>query len=75
VKDFVGGEPSIGFAVREFSWGSLRNSFSLAETEDQPTPVKPLSHYQQSRSQERKQRLVEQPVAEQPGVVGQPDVL
>ena len=27
VKDFVGGEPSIGLAVRDFSWGSLRNSF------------------------------------------------
>jgi hypothetical protein len=27
VKDFVGGEPSVGLAVRDFSWGSLRNSF------------------------------------------------
>ena len=53
VKDFVGGEPSVGFAAREFSWRSLRNSFSLAETEDQSTPFKPLSRYQQSRSQER----------------------
>ena len=56
VKDFVGGEPSLGFAVRDFNWGSLRNSFSLAETEDQPTPVKLLSRYQQSRSQERMEK-------------------
>jgi hypothetical protein len=34
VKDFVGGEPSVGLAVRDFGWGSLRNSFSPAETED-----------------------------------------
>ena len=27
MKDFVGGEPSVGLAVRDFSWGSLRNSF------------------------------------------------
>jgi hypothetical protein len=27
VKDFIGGEPSVSFAVRDFSWRSLRNSF------------------------------------------------
>jgi len=27
VKHIVGGELSVGFAVRDVSWGSLRNSF------------------------------------------------
>ena len=27
MKDFVAGEPSVGLAVRDFGWGSLRNSF------------------------------------------------
>jgi len=33
--------------------GESQKQLSPAETEDQPTPVEPLSRYQQSRSQER----------------------
>ena len=53
VKHFVGEEPSDNFAIRELSAVCLSSTISSVETEIQPVSVKPLSRYQQPRSQER----------------------